>query len=148
MNVENIMTKNPACCTTDMDLVEVAKLMLRYDCGEIPVVYSKTDKKILGVITDRDICIRAIAFELNPKVINVGQCMSNPAISIINTASLEDCCQIMEDYQIRRLPVVDENGDCCGMISLADIARYQESHLAAQVVKCVSQPGSARFYFN
>ncbi len=147
MNVESIMTKNPACCTPDMDLTEAAQLMLRYDCGEIPVVFSKNDKKILGVITDRDICTRAVAIGLNPAAMHVGQCMSYPVISIRNTTSIEDCCQIMEDHQIRRLPVVDDNESCCGIISLADIARYQESYLTAEVVKHISQPGSGRFLF-
>lgn len=146
MNVEAIMTKNPACCTPEMDLVEAARLMFKYDCGEIPVVFSKTDKKVLGVITDRDICTRAVAVGLNPAYVQVKQCMSYPAISIRDIASIEDCCLILEEHQIRRLPVVDQEGNCCGIISLADIARYQESYLTAEVVKFVSQPGSGRFH--
>ena len=147
MNVESIMTKNPACCTPEMDLVEAAQLMLKYDCGEIPVVYSQSDKKILGVITDRDICIRAVAIGLNPLAMHVAQCMSCPPIMVSLNTTIEDCCQIMEDNQIRRLPVVDEHQNCCGIISLADIARFQENYLAAEVIKLVSKPGSARFHF-
>lgn len=146
MNVESIMTKNPAFCTPEMDLVQVAQLMFRYDCGVIPVVYSKSDKKVIGIITDRDICIRAVAIGINPMALSVAECMSYPPIMITMNASIEDCCQIMEDNQIRRLPVLDEHQNCCGIISLADIARYQENYLAAEVIKLVSKPGSARFH--
>lgn len=139
--VEEIMTKNPAYCLPDMGLVDVAELMLRHDCGEIPVVYSKSDKKILGVITDRDICTRAVALGLNPLSMNVEQCMSYPPIVVKNFADINDCGQIMEDHRIRRLPVVDENENLCGMVSLSDLLnRADEYSLAAEVVKEVSQP--------
>jgi CBS domain-containing protein len=121
--VDEIMTKNPAYCLPEMGLVDVAELMLRYDCGEIPVVYSRSEKKIMGVITDRDICVRAVALGLNPLAMNV-----------------EQCCQVMEDYQIKRIPVVDENENLCGMVSLADLTRNDELSLAAEVVKEISQP--------
>lgn len=138
--VQEIMTKNPACCTPDMSLVEAAQLMRKHDCGEIPVVYSMRDKKILGVITDRDICSRAVAMGLNPAAMNVEECMSYPAISVKKSTTIEDCCQIMEDNQIRRLPVLDEKENCCGIVSLSDIARFSDDYLAAEVVKVVSQP--------
>lgn len=138
--VQEIMTKNPACATPEMSLVEVAQLMRKFDCGEIPVVYSFGDKKILGVITDRDICNRAVALGLNPLAMNVEECMSYPAISVKKTTTIEDCCKIMEDNQIRRLPVVDEKENCCGIISISDIARFTEDYVALEVVKIVSEP--------
>ncbi len=145
--VQEIMTKNPACATPEMSLTEVAQLMRKHDCGEIPVVYSFSDKKILGVITDRDICIRAVAMGLNPLSMNVEECMSYPAISVKATTTIEDCCQIMEDNQIRRIPVLDEKENCCGIISLSDIARFSEEYLAAGVVRLVSQPSAAKSPF-
>lgn len=138
--VDEIMTKNPAYCLPEMGLVDVAELMLRYDCGEIPVVYSRLEKKIMGVITDRDICIRAVALGLNPLSMNVEQCMSYPPIVVKNFTDINDCCQVMEDHQIKRIPVVDENENLCGMVSLADLARHDEISLAAEVVKEISQP--------
>ena len=144
--VTEIMTKNPVCCTPEMELAEVAQLMLKHDCGEIPVVYSLADKKILGVITDRDIVLRSIALGLNPLSMNAEECMTYPAIMVRNTTSVEDCCQIMEDNQIRRIPVVDEKECCCGMVSLADIARRSEDHLALDLVKNVSIPHSSTFH--
>lgn len=137
--VAEIMTKNPACCTPDMGLVDVAQLMRRYDCGEIPVVYSLSDKKVLGVITDRDICTRTVALGLNPLAMNVEQCMTYPPLMVKTSTSIEDCCQIMEENLIRRLPVIDENENCCGIISLCDIARHMEDYMAADIVKNIAK---------
>lgn len=145
--VSDIMTKNPACCTPEMDLVEAAQLMVKHDCGEIPVVYSKRNKKVLGVITDRDISTRAVAIGLNPAAMNVEQCMSKPPIVVKETTSIEDCCLIMEQNKIRRIPVVDNDENCCGMISIADISKAQLDDLAAEVVKKISEP-AANSYFH
>ena len=140
VQVEEIMTKNPAYCLPEMGLVEVAELMLRHNCGEIPVVYSRSDKKILGVITDRDICTRAVALGLNPLAMNVEQCMSYPPIVVKMFTEVSECCQIMEDHQIRRVPVVDENENLCGMLSWSDLLRTQEDYLATEVIKAIMQP--------
>ncbi len=144
--VSEIMTKNPVCCTPEMGLLEVAQLMVRHDCGEIPVVFSLAEKKILGVITDRDIVARTIAQGLNPLAMNAEECMSYPAIMVKHTTSVEDCCQIMEENQIRRIPVVDEKENCCGMVSLADVARRTQDHLALELVKHVSVPHSTTLH--
>jgi CBS domain-containing protein len=138
--VSEIMTKNPVCCTPEMGIEEVAQLMLQFDCGEIPVVFSHAERKILGVVTDRDIVIRSIAQGLNPLSMNAEECMTYPPIVVKSTTSVEDCCQIMEDNQIRRVPVVDERENCCGMVSLSDIARKLQDHFALDLVKHVSIP--------
>lgn len=138
--VEEIMTRNPACCTPDMSLVEVAQLMLKFDCGEIPIVYSLSEKKILGVITDRDICTRAVALGMNPLSMNVEECMSYPVIAVKKSTSISDCCQIMEDNQIRRLPVLDDKENCCGIVSLADIARFSDNEMTVEIMKQISAP--------
>lgn len=137
-NITEVMTKNPICCTPEMGLPEIAQLMKRYDCGEIPVVYSLADKKVLGIITDRDIIIRSIAVGINPMAMIAEECMTYPAIMVKNTTSIEDCCKIMEDNQIRRIPVVDERENCCGMVSLADIAQKTSDNLSVELLKKVS----------
>lgn len=144
--VSEIMTKNPVCCTPEMGIAEVAQLMTRFDCGEIPVVYSLAEKKILGVITDRDIVTRIVAQGLNPLAMSVDEFMTYPAIVVRNITSIEDCCQIMEENQIRRIPVVDEKENCCGMVSLADVVRRTQDHLALELVKNVSIPHSTSLH--
>ena len=139
IKVRSIMTMNPACCTSDTKLAEVAKLMTEHDCGEIPVVNNHEEKKLVGVITDRDICCRAVAQGLNPAAMNAKDCMSSPAITVGMDFPIEECMELMENKQIRRVPVVDDRGCCCGMVSIADIARKTEEWTTGSIVKIISQ---------
>jgi CBS domain-containing protein len=137
--VRSIMTMNPACCTMDTKLADVARLMIEHDCGEIPVVNNHEEKKLVGVITDRDICCRAVAQDLNPAAMNAKDCMTSPAISVFMDLPVEACMELMEKNQIRRVPVVDHKGRCCGMVSLADIARKAEEWTTGSIVKNISK---------
>lgn len=143
MQVREIMTANPACCTADTPLRDVARAMVDHDCGEIPVVRSSSDKTLIGVVTDRDIVCRLIATGRNPLELTAEACMSSPVVAVRESTQLEECTKIMEDSQIRRMPVVDGGGRCCGIVSQADIAKYGSRRLVADLVKDVSQPGSA-----
>jgi len=138
MLVREIMSKNPACCTSDTSLQEVAKMMVDNDCGCIPVVESESGKKPIGMITDRDITIRTVAEGKNPLDLTAADAMSNDAATVTPETSVEDCCNMMEDKQIRRVAVVDENGGCCGMVAQADVAQYASTGQTADVVKEVS----------
>lgn len=140
MEVKNIMTKKPACCTTDSSLQEVARLMLEHDCGLSPVVESKHSMKLVGVITDRDITCRSVAVGKNPMKMTAGDCMSSPCVTVTPEMSVDDCCQVMEENQVRRVPVVDDRGACCGMVAQADIAQHASKKEIARVVKGVSVP--------
>jgi CBS domain-containing protein len=139
MRVEEIMTKNPAVCMPDMKLSEVARLMAECDVGQIPVVDSDSRKPI-GVVTDRDIIVRAVARGRNPLDLTVRDVMSSPAMTIAPDARIEDACRALEDRQVRRMPVVAKDGSCCGMISQADIAQHAPERMTAEVVRKVSQP--------
>lgn len=136
--VRDLMTEDPACCLPTTSLKVVAKLMLQYDCGEIPVVYSIDRPKVVGVITDRDICCRTIAHGLNPLTLTAEDIMTTPALVVSRDMSIEDCCTLMKEEKIRRVPVVDEDENCCGIVSLADIARKAEVYLAEELVKDIS----------
>lgn len=138
--VQDIMTPNPVCCLPTSSLMSVAKLMVKYDCGEIPVVYSMDRTKIVGVITDRDICCRTVARGLNPLEMTAEDCMTTPARVVKKDMSIEDCCELMEEEQIRRLPVVDENEYICGMVTLADIARKTDEFRLIPMLKHISEP--------
>jgi CBS domain-containing protein len=137
MTAQQIMTTNPACCTPDTTLNQVARMMVEHDCGEIPVTDSQG--YIQGVITDRDIACRAVAHDCNPCQMTAGEVMSKPAVTANTLMSSDEVCQLMEQNMIRRIPVVDESGCCCGIISQADLARKSDGQLE-EVVKCVSQP--------
>jgi CBS domain-containing protein len=135
------MTRNPACCAADSPLQEAARLMVEHDCGEIPVL-DFADRPI-GVITDRDIVCRAIALGKNPLDLTVGDCMTSPCVTVPEDMSLSDCCDVLEQNQIRRVPVIDESGRCCGIVSQADVALASTKRTAAELVRAVSQPKHA-----
>ena len=139
MNVREVMTADPACCTADTPLTEVAKMMVECDCGAIPVVDSQDSKKPVGMITDRDITIRTVAEGRNPLDLTASDAMTVNVMTVTPETSIEECCNLMEDQQIRRVVVVDENGFCCGMIAQADIAINADSRKTAEVVQEVSR---------
>jgi CBS domain-containing protein len=132
------MTANPACCTPDTPLLEVAKLMLDHDCGQIPVIDSAGSHMPLGVVTDRDIAVRMVALGKNPLEGIAADCMTTPCVSVPEDTSLADCAKVMEASKIRRVPVIDAHGRVCGIVSLADIARCADSATTVDVVKEVS----------
>lgn len=139
MNVSAIMTKNPAHCTTDSGLKDVAKLMADNDCGCIPVVENTATKKPVGVITDRDITIRTVAAGKNPLDLTARDIMTSDVLTVKAESSVEDCCNLMEKNQIRRVAVVDENGALAGIVAQADIANNASEQKTAQVVQEVSK---------
>src|SRR5215216_4818873 len=123
MNVQAIMTSNPACCIPDTPLPDVARMMVQCDCGAIPVVDNRDSGRLVGIITDRDITCRTVAQGKDPLDLTAQDCMTASVASVTPNDSLQQCEQLMEDRQVRRIPVVDGNGCCCGIVSQADIAR-------------------------
>lgn len=142
MQVRDIMTENPTCCGPSTSLQEAAKLMDECDCGELPVLDEQN--RPIGVVTDRDICCRAVAKGMDPAQTAVREVMSEPVVTATPDDSVDDCCRRMEDNQIRRIPVVDQSGSCCGIVAQADVAREAGENWAGEVVRDVSKPsGSA-----
>lgn len=143
-NVKEIMTKNPACCTSDASLQEAAKMMKDNDCGCIPVVADKNSNKPIGVITDRDICCRTVAEGKNPLDLTVKDAMTSNVETVKQDTSIEDCCNLMEEKQIRRVVVVNDNGGCCGIVAQADIAINSTDNKTAEMVEKVSKSNSTQ----
>jgi CBS domain-containing protein len=143
MNVRDVMTSKPVCGTPDTSLREVARLMVEHDCGEIPIVDSRDSMRPIGVVTDRDITCRVVAAGRNPLELTAADCMTTPVVCVTPDTSLEDCCNLMEENQVRRVPVVDEFGCCCGIVAQSDVARKASRTLASELVKEVSEPTGA-----
>ena len=133
----DVMTQDPACCSPNATLDEVAKLMIENDCGEIPVV-DASDRPI-GVITDRDIVCRAVAEGKNPAAHTVESVMSQPVITVRADAAIDDVLKTMERHKIRRVPVIDDGGCCTGIIAQADLASEAPPEKAAELVREVSR---------
>jgi CBS domain-containing protein len=139
MRIEDVMTRSPACCTPDTKLLEVARMMVEHDCGEIPLVRSTSNPKVLGVVTDRDIVSRLVARGRNPLDLQASACMSQPVITVRTDDSVEDCIRMMESHRIRRVPVVDGDGLMRGIVSQADIAQHVSHASTGELVKEVSR---------
>jgi CBS domain-containing protein len=133
----DIMTPDPARCTANTPVDEVAKLMVHNNCGEIPVVDAAD--RVIGVVTDRDIVCRVVATGKNPIGHTAAECMSTAVVTVEPTTPLEDVIATMETHQIRRVPVVDDNGCCSGIISQADLARTESEHKVGELLREVSQ---------
>jgi CBS domain-containing protein len=131
------MTPDPQCCSVETTLNEVANLMVENDCGEIPVV--DASNRLIGVVTDRDIVCRVVAKGKNPAAVTAEECMSQPVVSVRADTSLEDVLATMEENQIRRVPVIDEAGICCGIISQADVAMEADESETGELVREVSR---------
>lgn len=142
MRVTDIMTPDPACCTPDSLLPKVARLMVNMDCGEIPVVDNLETRKLVGVVTDRDIVCRAVAEDRNPAEVQVSEIMSTPVVSVSEDAGLQECEEKMAQHQIRRIPVLDSEGRISGIVAQADIARECDMRETAGIVKTISRPAS------
>jgi CBS domain-containing protein len=148
MLVREIMTADPICCTPDTNLGEVAKLMANNDCGALPVVENERSRKPVGIITDRDIVCRIVAADHNPLQARARDAMSAHLITVRPDMEAEECFNLMEEKQVRRVPVVDNSGACCGIVAQADVAIKASGEETAELVKDVSKPTGAPSHSN
>jgi len=139
MRISEIMTSDPACCSPETKLTEVAKLMLTCDCGCIPVCDSEESKRVIGVVTDRDIAIRAVASGRDIAQLKASDVMSHPIVTLQAEEPLESALKMLEENQIRRAPVVDSTGRLIGMVAQADVARAAPMDKVAELVQSVSK---------
>jgi CBS domain-containing protein len=137
-SIETVMTRDPVSCYANTPLPEVAGLMLSHDCGQIPVV--DAEGKPVGVVTDRDIVIRVVAHGGNPAVVTAADAMTAPAKTVTTDTDLSDCLHMMEEAQIRRVPVVDAQGRLVGIVATADVALAGKRRAIAEVMEEVSMP--------
>lgn len=144
MKAQDIMTENPACCTRDDTVEQAAKLMIEHDCGCVPVVDHLESRRILGVVTDRDMACRCLGAGKGADT-RVSEVMSTNPSCCTPDADLQEVEQIMATRQVRRVPVIDSEGCCVGMIAQADLARENRAvgnREVGRMVERVSEPSS------
>jgi CBS domain-containing protein len=120
MKVKDVMTKKVKTCAPETDLSAVAMSMWMRDCGVLPVVDDKG--QVVGMITDRDVCIATGCRRRDPATILVSEVMARQVYSCSPEADLCEALQIMQQKQVRRLPVIDSAGRLCGVLSMNDVA--------------------------
>ena len=135
-----IMTPEPLTCLPDTRLPDVARLMIKGDCGAIPVINNDRERTPVGIITDRDIACRAVAGNRNPAATRAEACMTSPVVTLPLSASLEECRQEMEEQQIRRLVIVNDDGSIAGIVAQADIVENLPADETAELINDISEP--------
>lgn len=141
MKAQDIMSRNPSCVTPQTGLEEAAKLMKTENIGIVPVVDSKDSKKLVGVVTDRDIAIRVVAEGRDSATTSVGHIMSANVKTCRPDDSVDDVMDIMGKEQVRRVPIVDERGALVGIVAQADVVmEAKDDKKAERTVEKISQP--------
>lgn len=141
MKAQDIMSKNPACVTPNTTLVDAARLMKDENIGIVPVVESTSSRRLVGVVTDRDIAVRAVAEGRDGVTTSVGHVMSANVSTTTVDRSVDDVMELMGREQIRRVPVVDDRGVLVGIISQADIVLdAKDDKRAEKTVEQISKP--------
>ena len=145
MKVREIMTANPACCTPDSTLQEVAQMMKQNDCGLIPVVDGHISMRPIGTITDRDITIRTVAAGHDPVGMKASEVMTTHIATVTPETSIEQCFDVMEDREIRRVLVTDGQGKCVGIVAQADVFQSDANPARTnRVIREISESSPSR----
>lgn len=119
-HVRDVMTPNPECVTEKDSLRDVARIMKDQDTGVVPVVDG--GRKIVGLITDRDIVVRCVAEGKNPLDARVNEVMSKSVRKVREDATMNEVIGMMKSSEIRRVPVVNQRDEIVGIVSMGDIA--------------------------
>ena len=137
--VADLMNRDIEFCIPDCSVQSVARTMAERNVGSIPVVDNTDHMVPIGILTDRDIVTRVIARDKNPLAYTAETAMSDPAVTVQADAPLNEVLATMEKHQIRRVPVVNEQGCCAGMISQSDVAWSAKEKDVAELVREVSR---------
>jgi CBS domain-containing protein len=148
MKVRELMKSEVKACRPSDSLNIAARIMWENDCGCVPVVDS--DNRVLGILTDRDVCMAAYTQGLSLHLLQAESAMASPAVCCTPTDKLDTAEKLMRDVKVRRLPVCDREGRLLGILSLSDIARtveregVPENRMAevARLLGAVSEPRS------
>lgn len=137
MKVHEIMTARPRCIAPENTLVEAAGLMRELDVGALPIC---DEERLAGMVTDRDIVLRGTADGRDPNSTLVRDVMSVGVIHVFADQSVEEAARVMEEKQIRRLPVINRERRLVGIVSLGDVATSSNPAFSGTALRDVSQP--------
>ena len=135
-----VMTKNPVCCLPNDMAAKVAKLMKGENVGSIPVIENEKTRKLVGIVTDRDLTLKIVAKELDAKSTKVEAVMTRKVVTCRAEDDLQKALDAMSEHQLRRIPVVDKDNKILGIIAQADVAtRVDKPKKTAAMVKGISR---------
>jgi CBS domain-containing protein len=134
-SIRDAMTSNPSNVEMSSSVVEAARLMKSEDVGSIPVTEGE---RLVGIVTDRDIAIRVVAEGKDVQSVTVGEIASKDLVTIDPQQDLDEALRLMAQHQVRRLPVVEEDGRLVGILAQADVAQQGDDTKTGQVVEQIS----------
>jgi CBS domain-containing protein len=136
-SVQDVMTSNPASVEANSPVVEAARIMKQEDVGIVPLVESE---RLVGTVTDRDIALRVVAEGKDPRAVSVREIASTDLVTVDPQQDLDEALGLMARHQVRRLPVVEEDGRLVGIVAQADVAREANDKKTGDLVQEISQP--------
>jgi CBS domain-containing protein len=143
MKVREIMSNDPVCCLPSDSAQSVAALLRDQNIGSVPVVADKETRKLIGMITDRDICCAIVANGLDAKKTTISKFVTADPVSCRDGENVENVERLMQEHQIRRVPIVDGQGACIGIVSQADLAlKEKRPEKVSKTVSEISKPAS------
>jgi len=142
---KDVMTRDPVCCQPGDSVADVAKVMKQDDVGSVPVVESSASKKLVGIVTDRDLVVKVLAGGRSVDQATVQDAMTANPVSCREDDEVEQAVKMMKDRQVRRMPIVDAGGRLSGIIAQADIAtRVDRDSQTGELVEAISESGTSR----
>jgi CBS domain-containing protein len=136
-SVQDVMTSNPTSVEANSPVVEAARIMKQEDVGIVPLVESE---RLVGTVTDRDIALRVVAEGKDPRAVSVREIASTDLVTVDPQQDLDEALGLMARHQVRRLPVVEEDGRLVGIVAQADVAREANDKKTGDLVQEISQP--------
>ena len=143
MYVRDVMAKKVLSCTPSDTAQEAARIMKTHGVGALPVLSDSGNRMLEGIVTDRDLCLSVVAEARLAETIQISEIMTNSPLTCAPENTLEDCEKLMQEHQVRRLPVVDNQGRCIGMLAQADLALHESAAKVAKTLAAISRPAHA-----
>jgi CBS domain-containing protein len=134
--IRDVMTKNPCAIDADKPVAYAAKMMRDENVGLAPIVEGQ---RLIGTLTDRDIAIRVVAEGKDPQTTIVRDVATKRFVTIDSDQDLDEALRLMADNQVRRLPVLDQDGKLAGIVAQADVARHASDEQTGEVVEQISK---------
>jgi CBS domain-containing protein len=135
-SIRNAMTSNPCSIDAGKSVAYAAKMMRDEDVGIAPIVEGD---RLVGVLTDRDVAVRVVAEGLDPERVKVFEVASRDVVTLDPDQDLDEALRLMARHQVRRLPVVEEDGRLVGVVAQADVAQEADERRTGEVVEQISR---------
>jgi CBS domain-containing protein len=140
MKVHEIMHEFPVCCTQWDTAQEAARTMKENDVGVLPVVAKNGAGRLVGIVTDRDLCLAVVSKSDSPMRVNVASCMTTPPVSCGLDDDVVFAMSLMRQHHVRRIPVVDKEGAIAGMLSITNLVNNVDTRDLLSTLKAVFRP--------